>query len=95
MPGAGVGSGFSQEHIKNNPGLTVTSSTFPKRHPGPAGDFLFNMGSSVGKGMATQLKKKQAAAGKTPLVESKAKTTAKVGRVPSGKRARKHNVRRG
>ena len=99
MPGASTG--FSRElsagYRKNNPGVTETRSTFPKRKNigHPVWDFANTIGEDLGRRGAAQIESKQRAAGKTPLVEPKAKTPVKEGRVPSGKRALKHNVRRG
>ena len=105
MPGAGgLGAGFSKEYTKNNPGVTEISSTFPKQKPGKLAQFGFDVTSVMGKRAAQQIADPTrtdipgtrivsvtpAKAGKTPLVN-----TASKGRVPSGKRARKHNVRRG
>jgi hypothetical protein len=103
MPGASTG--FSRElsagYRKNNPGVTETRSTFPKRKNigHPVWDFANTIGEDLGRQGAAQIESKQRAAGKTPQVSvtangagSKGATT---GRAPGGKRARKHNVRRG
>jgi len=100
MPGA-MTSGFSEQYRKDNPGVTETSRSLelPQRK-----SVIHRMGKSMGKRAAQQIADPTrtdipgtrivsvtpAKAGKTPLVN-----TAPKGRVPSGKRARKHNVRRG
>jgi hypothetical protein len=96
---AGFGTEFSAGYQKNNPGVTETSSTFPKRKNvgHPLTDFVHTMGQDLGRKGAAQLESKQRAAGKTPLVSAPAKVAAAkgatAGRSPGGKRSRKHNIR--
>ena len=97
MPGAapGFGKELSAGYRKNNPGVTETSNTFPTRKNigNPVSDAAHKVGENLGRRGAAQLESKQRAAGKKTMPT--VAPAVKKGRTPSGKRAAKHNVRRG
>ena len=107
---AGWGPGMLKERQKTEPNLRIVSNTAERKNIGnPLADFMFKVGSKQGEGMAKQVADptrtdipgirlvSQTPAPKSAtgsLTESAKSSTAPKGRVPSGKRARKHNVRR-